>query len=246
MKFNIDAIHDSLFSPNGRGYYWVENFISEAQTHRLIDFYNNNINIFDKLIDKNFIYSNCPPYVNHLNGKNILIIFPWNKELDESILFVFNRVNELKNELEDHLYINSSFCMSMRFVDSFDLEVDVPLHRDYIENDDDSNRIQASLFLSDPGYNFDANGGFYFKDSSVEIYPHNEINKVSGSLLIFRYRKPHGVKNIIKLAKKNGFLRVIFPEVKIAARPSYSRILVGKVKLACRQLRHSLKLMSLK
>lgn len=235
-KININAIKENLFAPNSKGYYWLENFLEASEVINLLNFYNKNLIESKKFIDKNFIYRGCPPYSTFSKNKNTLVVFPWNENVDKTVCNIFNAIANLKNKCEDDKYNSLNFAMSMRFVDSFNLAEDVPLHQDYIQNLEDESRIQASLFLSEPGLDFDSSGGFYFKNSSEEIYPHNELRKVSGSLLLFKYRLPHGVKNIVKLNRTNGFCRVIFPEVQIRTRPTALKFAMGKFKVACKRM----------
>ena len=235
--FNIDEkilskIRKEIYHSSGPGYYVFKNFINK-------EFLIHIVNLWTKL-EKYYFHVNfdelTPPIWNNIKygdedfekntkeGNRFFNNFFWNKPIDEVTTSVSHYICILRNRIEgkyplSELYGFEQNALTYRVIQTKFDEISVPYHSDWnkktINGEDETWRLQCTLILSENGKDYKGDGLIFRKNNGKQILlSSNKICK-PGDLIIWRYSNQHAVINIKSQKKQIGFLRIIYPPVKI-------------------------------
>lgn len=219
---SINEARRNIFHSNGVGFHVVRQFLNPMEVSHLRSVWQKSkVRRFFPVKDKksplpygtgNFITGNAMQY-SYFN-------LPWNPVIDHLTSHIALLVSQYKNlirgypayhEIQANLARKGiQYISSFRVVCTEDGSP-VPPHRDwheppYFEPD----RIQATLFLSEYGRDWEE-GGFQFRKNDGTIsYFGKDITINPGDLIFWRYTNEHGVTNVKKQINQLGMLRIVF------------------------------------
>lgn len=159
----------------------------------------------------------------------------WNMPVDDVLHSKAIELQMLRNQVEGKpgyygLHESTGKALQYRVSRTVSPEAVVKQHADFFEEfrgdpmDDhefDPSRLQATLFLSDYGRDYDTGGFKLWNEDKTEFRLFGkdvEIGK--GDIAFWRYSLPHEVAGVNVLDERIGFLRVIFPMFDI---PGYGQ-----------------------
>lgn len=212
---------------NDKGYILIKKFANPKTIKSIrINWINNDFNNQFRSFIKNADVNNTTDHYmyNRPTDEDAVYCINFFKEPVCEILHTYAlQIQLLRNQLEDiPLYEGigafSKKKLQYRVCKTVSKKVAVKPHRDFFleyrkdptsKHEYDPNRLQATLFLSEYGKDFDT-GGLFFHDKSKKLNITKKLRVEIGDLLIWKYNLKHSVSNINKLSNA-GFLRIIYP-----------------------------------
>ena len=215
-----------------QGYCVVKNFLDDLEVNMLKSFWIHNkekdYQFADKVKNSDVNIHTLPYKIE--GGKSrrhtSYCMSVFSSPIDEITHEIIFKAVYLRNKLMDlpiyeSLLPSDEYCQQYRVVISTESGVIVKPHADYLEEERadslvshsyDPSRLQMTLLLTQPGTDFDEQGGFYLKPQNSQRLYSKELDIKSGDLLIWMYNIKHGVDNIVLPAcDSDGFARIIFP-----------------------------------
>jgi hypothetical protein len=116
-------------------------------------------------------------------------------------------------------------AVNYRVVISRNPNTAVSLHRDYFDharrmekNAYDPSRLQATLFLSEKGRDYDGTGFRFTRNDGTAVVFGTDVPIAPGDLVIWKYTNWHAVEPVTARPDHLGFMRMIFPPEVIHPR----------------------------
>jgi len=215
-----------IYHSTGDGYFIFRNFLTpEAVTH---------IREMWTSVDPKFAHQGfrskeqfrvgCQNFsYEYPDGSRVFYNFLWNPPLDEVTQEASISVHMLRNRISGRnafaeMLPGGAKAVSYRLIISRNPTFEITAHRDYAEyerrmekNQFDPSRLQATLFLSEKGVDY--NGiGFRLEcnDGSFVVFG-TDVSVAPGDLVIWKYNNLHSVAQVQSNSDQLGFMRIIYP-----------------------------------
>lgn len=220
----LHPIRMDLYHSKGSGFHIFRQFIPPALVSHIRSVWpKNEMPPGYKLLPaSNAFYPACPNYyVRYDDGSLIFYNFLHSAPLDEATQEVSVAVHMLRNRLSGRNAFQDLAgprAVTYRVTINRNFEEWIAPHRDFMDWDRrwqkgsyDPSRLQATLFLSDSGKDYDGNGFLFETNEGRQVTLGHQIPIQSGDLLIWRYGNLHSVENVKCSADQFGFMRIIYP-----------------------------------
>lgn len=218
---DLGAMREQLYF--GPGYIVVRGFLKPQEVQHIVAFWeaNGNPEVENYKAEDHF-YPNCPnatvlkPHLQtHFN-------YFWNEPKDPYTGLIAWKLQTLRNMIEGvpisqgflgfepKYRVSGSHCESTSYRVVLTREQGpIAKHRDWVL---DHSRLQCTLMLSNHD-DYESGGFFLFPDDEKPdmVFPSKAEKMQAGDLLIFQYRRIHGVEPVKPLPGKPGFLRILLP-----------------------------------
>ncbi len=229
---DLHSIRMSIYHSKGIGYALFKNFISpEFVSHiRAIWPENEKPLTYEKISEEVWAYKNAPNYHSQYeDGTYVYYNFLHNSVFDEVTHEVVVAVHMLRNRLSGRnafadLTGDTGLCY--RVTNNKNYEKWIKPHRDWLDWDRrwekghyDPSRLQATLFLSEYGVDYEEGGFKYTKNDGTEILFGRDVEIKPGDLVIWRYGNLHSVENVKTSSNKFGYMRILFPIYDLGKEP---------------------------
>ena len=258
MSLPQEALRDlrlALYHSKGSGYYVVRQFIDSGHVQHIRRLWStiDPNDSHERFPGKRYIYRNCPNYYAHdPHGNKTFYNFPWNAPLDQLTLALAVQVHVLRNFVTGRmpytdLLGGDNGILSYRVVITRNSQTWIAPHQDFVNYErrfekgrHDLTRLQATLFLSEKGLDYE---GIGFKLECNDGHPvifGSDVNMFPGDLVLWRHNNLHSVEDVHSNEGDIGFARMIFPVETIMTSPvrflSMKRRLRMRLRLAYRKL----------
>jgi hypothetical protein len=226
-------IRMKIYHSTGDGYYIFRNFISPAVVKHLRDLWSgvDPVQTHHKFTGNECIYFGCPDScAQYEAGNTIFYNFLFAEPLDEVTREVAVCVHMLRNRLSGRNAFSDlngpHTAVSYRVIINKNYEEWIAPHRDYLEYERrlekgqyDPSRLQATLFLSKKGEDYDGTAFTLERNDGTQAVFGTDVPVEPGDLVIWKYSNLHGVSHVTTPPGKLGLMRIIFPiyELKSSA-----------------------------
>jgi hypothetical protein len=234
------ALHPTrmaLYHSSGPGYVVCKGFLTPDQVAYMQRFWTGVDPAASHTLfpGKTHIYPGCPDYyLIDADGSRTFHNFFWNAPLDEFTHTLSVAVTMLRNRISGRapfaeLLPHAGKAVNYRVIVSKNVKTWIAPHRDYAafdrrfeKNRFDPSRLQATLFLSKKGQDYEG-AGFKFERNDGQIISFGtDVAVEPGDLVIWRYNNLHSVEEISTAPGRLGFMRMIFPPEDVVAQPAVS------------------------
>ena len=223
---DLHAARRALYHSSGPGYVVFPNFLAPAHVAHMRSIWSS----VDPSVSHARFQSKaqfqvgCPNFADiHADGTRIFHNFLWNPPLDEVTREASIFVHMLRNRLSgrnafDECLPGAGKAVNYRVVISRNPNTAVALHRDYFDharrmekNAYDPSRLQATLFLSEKGRDYDGTGFRFTRNDGAVVVFGTDVPMVPGDLVIWKYTNWHAVEPVVSRPDQLGFMRIIYP-----------------------------------
>jgi hypothetical protein len=221
----LSRIRMQIYHSKGDGYYIFRNFvppevvrhmrslwttIDPSETHHLF-------------AGKENFRAGCPDYyARYEDGSTIFYNFLYADPLDEVTREVGVCVHMLRNRISGRNAFSDMHgprtAVSYRVTINKNYENWIAPHRDFLDYERrmekgqyDPSRLQATLFLSQKGEDYDGAAFSMARNDGREVVFGTDVPITPGDLVIWKYTNLHSVSQITTPPGKLGLLRIIFP-----------------------------------
>ncbi len=233
-----EALRDcrlALYHSSGSGYFIVRRFIDPSQVSHICSLWStaDPIASHERFPGKSHFFRNCPNYISEdSEGNKTYFNFPWNAPLDQLTFAVAVQVHVLRNLITGRMPYFSLFgdgkeVLDYRVIFTRASETWIAPHRDaanyerrFEKGRYDLSRLQATLFLSEKGVDYDGVGFKFERNDGNSVVFGTDVNISSGDLVFWRHNNLHSVEDVHSGEEDIGFARMIFPAESIVTSPS--------------------------
>lgn len=247
---SLARMRREIFHPEGPGYTFLRGFADGDQVRHMVELWRAMAEApatsHSRFVGKGAIRNGCPNfYRQDENGNVSFMNFVWRKPDDELTFSMAFTAQMIRARLQGRpvfheLYPHTNRCMSYRMVLTRRGDTIVPQHTDWLEKNWDPARIQATLFLTRWGQDYEGEGFVFTNNQGQEVAFGRDVAFEPGDLVFWRYNNRHGVQNVRSVEGRPGFIRIIMPPeelVKSAGGKERIKMAVRKVPGAERVLR---------
>lgn len=222
---DLADIRMKIYHSTGDGYYVFRNFISPDVVKHMRDLWGriDPAAVSPPFSGNEHVYAGCPDYhARYTDGSTIFYNFLFAEPLDEVTREVAVCVHMLRNRLSGRNAFSDlngpHHAVSYRVTVNKNYENWIAPHRDFLEYEKrfekgqyDPSRLQATLFLSKKGEDYEGTAFSMENNAGREIVFGSDVNIEPGDLVIWKYTNLHGVSQVTTPPGKLGLLRIIFP-----------------------------------
>ena len=229
---NLKEIRGRIYSDDEGGYVSLKKFLNKKQISHIQKFWtdNNLINKFSEFIKNKDVRFGSPNYYYQKPSPTDLIYccFTWNNPPDQFTHEVAYCIQILRNIIEGQsLYsgfeATTGKSFQYRVCNHKTNSFAVYPHSDFTnmerkdptgDHDYDPVRLQATLLLSTPDYDYSGDGfKLTLNNGKTKSFGLSQLG--AGDLILWRYNNVHSVENISVNLNQLGFLRLILPQYDI-------------------------------
>jgi hypothetical protein len=226
----LQPIRRDIYHSSGFGYHIFRNFLDPQIASHMRKFWSELelAHVHQQLPPEGVkvLHVGCPDYYYGLqpgDHRGFLNFF-WNHPPDEVSYAVAMQVQWLRNRVmgrapHENFFPLHGRAVSYRTVISMRGEVVTRPHRDW-DGDEWINgpaRLQATLYLSTPGIDYDGDGFILETNQGDRVKFGHDVPVANGDLILWRYCNEHSVLNVESSGDQRGFIRMIFPIEEVAA-----------------------------
>jgi hypothetical protein len=221
----LSKIRNALYETSGLGFHVFSGFLSQEHAAHIVEFWCNTVRAKHShalMLSKKAFVKSCPNFVkSHTDTSDRSYFnFFWNPPPDPLTHSVAWQVQLLRNVIEERQIYSEIFptegrSVSYRVVITTRGEEIVPEHADWLENPGDSGRLQATLFLTEPGKDYSGEGFVFTTHQGRKLVFGVDHPIRAGDLVVWRFNNLHAIRNVRTSAGQRGFVRLILPSEKI-------------------------------
>ncbi len=230
----LQMVRRDIYHTQGTGYHLIRGFLPQTIAQHLRHVWTDEPPTvwggFEPLRNRPHYVVGEGPFSSVTEKKSAYMFGLWSTPFDEVTHSIAAAVTQLRNQVEQQplfrdLLVGASRMMTMYMVaiTRNAPEIDVKWHRDEFPDSGHANaaqtRLQATLFLSEYGKDYDGEG-FILEDnhgSAVEIG--RQLQARPGDLLLWRYYNRHCVGRVTPVEGGIGFVRMLFPLERVVLPP---------------------------
>jgi hypothetical protein len=227
----LQPVRNALYADDQPGYYVFKGFLSDKVVQEMVQFWTSDS--FEKgherFPGKSFICLGCSNFFSGSipSGNITYHNYFWNKPAHNATYAIAMQIQLLRNRVEETLPFREIYPLqgrstNFRVVQTLNGEMVVAPHRDWVaEGACDPKRIQATLFLSKRGRDYEGRGLIFETNQGEKVTFGVDVDIEPGDLVLWRYNNEHSVQDVHSDPGQLGFLRMIFPpDVVLSDKPS--------------------------
>ncbi len=230
----LAAHRRALYHSEGPGFVIVRGFVDCAVVEHMRTLWStlDHRRTHRPFVNKEMFHDGCPDYAAvDEEGNASYYNFFFNQPVDEVTWTVSLYVHMLRNRLMGRqgfveLFPSSGRSVSYRVVISRNRTIWIPPHRDNYDTENkfdrnryDLSRLQATLFLSEKGVDYDGEGFCFWNNAGERLVFGTDVAVRPGDLVIWRYVNLHGVLGVSARPGQIGFMRILYPPEIAHPRP---------------------------
>jgi len=232
----LAAIRMKIYHSRGDGYYVFRNFISPEVVGHMRELWSR--------VDAHAIFGDFPG--NHRlvagcadtcavypDGSSVFYNFLFAEPLDEVTREVSICVHMLRNRLSGRNAFSDlngpRTALNYRVTLNKNYENWIAPHRDFLDYERrlekgqyDPSRLQATLFLSKKGVDYDGSAFSFQRNDGREVLFGSDVPIEPGDLVVWKYTNLHGVSQVTTPPGGIGLLRLLFPIQDLAPADALS------------------------
>lgn len=226
----LAAIRMKIYHSGGDGYYVFRNFISPEVVKHMRELW---VGIDARAVFGDFpgndrVVAGCPDTCAvYPDGSTIFYNFPFAEPLDEATREVAICVHMLRNRLSGRNAFadlnGPRTALNYRVTLNKNYENWIAPHRDFLDYERrlekgqyDPSRLQATLFLSKKGVDYDGSAFSFQRNDGREVLFGSDVPIEPGDLVVWKYTNLHGVSQVTTPPGGIGLLRLLFPIQELA------------------------------
>lgn len=215
----LQPVREALYHSNGPGYYIFRRFLSPEFTRHIVAFWSTLAphHTHKPFRGKKGFTRTCPNFFSSdQNGNATFYNFFWNEPADEATYAVAHQIQILRNRVEARAPFHEILpfngrCASFWVTISKNGDKIVPPHRDWVDENFDPRRLQATLFLSKKGVDYTGRGFVFQTNQGKQVMFGDDVMVEPGDLALWRYNNEHSVMEVSSGPGQCGFIRILFP-----------------------------------
>jgi hypothetical protein len=209
-----------LYHSGGPGYAIFPRFISPEDADHIVSFWSSlDASVtHERFFGKKAFSVGCPNYAYGPDQHRNLAYynFLWNEPQDEMTYTIAFVVRMLRNRVEGRMPFGEIFPYSghgggYRITISRGGGTIVPPHQDWIGENFDPRRLQATLFLTERGRDYEGHGFTFRNNQGKDLEFGTDVPIDAGDLVLWRYNNLHSVRDVTTKPGDRGMVRMIFP-----------------------------------
>lgn len=233
---SLKSTRQALYSPQGPGYVLIRGFAPPELAMHMRRFWTSGEpqlwDAFEQLRNRPRYRVGDGPFASHFKGKDAYLFALWNQPVDDVTLAAVVAAVQLRNQIEqqplfrDLLPVSRYMAFYMVTLSRDSAANEVEWHEDLFAHDESlpyvETRLQATLFLSAYGEDYEGSGMRLIDNQGREIQIDEALRPRAGDLLLWRYGNRHCVGSVNALPGGVGFARILMPleAIELPTRPS--------------------------
>ena len=223
----LHPIRMELYHSGGPGYAIFPGFVSSDVADYLVSFWSSPevSRSYERFIGRKSFSVGCPNYVYGPDQyrNQAFYNFLWNEPPDEMTYSITFVVRMLRNRVEGRMPFAEIFPYAghggtYRVSITRGGGTVVQPHQDWVGEHFDPRRLQATLFLTEKGKDYDGPGFAFRNNQGKDLEFGTDVPIGAGDLVLWRYNNLHSVRDVTTKPGDRGMVRVIFSPETIYRR----------------------------
>ena len=223
----LHPIRMELYHSSGPGYAIFPRFVSPEVADHIVSFWSSldGSGTHQRFVGNKAFSVGCPNYVYGPDQYRNLAFynFLWNEPQDEMTYSIAFVVRMLRNRVEGRMPFREIFPYTghggaYRVTITRGGGTIVRPHQDWVGENFDPRRLQATLFVTEKGRDYEGSGFRFRNNQGKDLEFGTDVPIVAGDLVLWRYNNLHSVRDVTAKPGDRGMVRMIFPPETISLK----------------------------